>query len=328
MFPRLLTRLLPLAVGLTLSGLAAVPARAEAPQVLTQVPGYYRQMVGDFEVTSLYDGQIMLDAKLLQHTTPSQVQGLLAKMFRTNPTPTAVIAYLVNTGSKLILVDAGAAKLFGPTLGHVLENLKAAGYQPEQVDDVLITHMHGDHVGGLLTPDGQLAFPNARLHAAKADADHWLSAAVMAKAPDGAKPFFKMAQDAIGPYEKAGHFSTFDNDDEILPGVRPVAEHGHTPGHTGYLFTSKGQRFLIWGDLVHNAAVQFPQPKVTIEFDVTPAQAMATRLKVLGWTAKEALLVGGMHLPFPGIGHVRAEGGGHYSWVPLDFAPLAPKSAP
>lgn len=324
----LLSRLLPLALSLTLSGLAALPAHAEAPQVGTQVPGYYRQMVGDFEVTSLYDGQIMIDAKLLQHTTPAQVQTLLARMFRSNPTPTAVIAYLVNTGKQLILVDAGAAKLFGPTLGHVRDNLQAAGYTADQVDAVLVTHMHGDHVGGLIGPDGQPAFPKARVYAAKADADHWLSPAVMAKAPAGAQRYFKMAQDAIAPYEKAGRFITFEGDAEILPGVRPVAEHGHTPGHTGYLFTSRGHQLLLWGDIVHNAAVQFPQPKVTIEFDVNPAQALATRLKVFGWTAKDALLVGGAHLPFPGVGHVRAEGHGHYSWVPIDFAPMAPKSAP
>ncbi len=301
-----------------------LPAQAEAAQQRTQVPGYYRQMVGAFEVTSLYDGQIMLDAKLLKNASAQQVQSLLPKMFRANPTPTAVIAYLVNTGKQLVLVDAGAAKLFGPTLGEVLNNLKAAGYEPGQVDAVLLTHMHGDHVGGLIGPDGQPAFPNAKVYAAKADADFWLSAEVMAKAPDAAKPFFKMAQDSTAPYVKAGRFATFEGEAEIMPGIKPVSEHGHTPGHTGYLFESKGQKLLVWGDLVHNAAVQFPQPKVTIEFDTDPKKALATRMKVFGWTAKEALLVAGMHLPFPGLGHVRADGKGSYSWVPVDFAPVAP----
>ena len=97
--------------------------------------------------------------------------------------------------------------------------------------------------------------------------------------------------------------------------------HGHTPGHTSYLFQSEGQQLLIWGDIVHNAAVQFPKPQVTIEFDSVPAQALATRMKVLGWTAKDALPVAGAHLPFPGIGQVRAEGKGRYSWVPVDYAP-------
>jgi glyoxylase-like metal-dependent hydrolase (beta-lactamase superfamily II) len=318
--PRWLT---PFAFGLM--ALAAAPTvQAEAPQVRTQVPGYYRQMLGAFEVTSLYDGQIALDTKLLKHATPQQIQALLAKMFRTSPTPTAVIAYLVNTGNKLVLIDAGAAKMFGPTLGQVLSNLKAAGYEPAQVDAVLITHMHGDHVGGLLGPDGQAVFPNAKVYADKKDADFWLSAEAMAKAPDAAKGFFKMAQDALAPYQKSGQFVTFDGEPEVLPGVKAIDEHGHTPGHTGYLFESKGQKLLFWGDLVHNAAVQFPQPKVTIEFDSDQAKALATRLKVFGWTAKDALLVAGAHLPFPGVGHVRADGKGSYSWVPVDFAPVAP----
>lgn len=308
--------------------LAAAPvARAEAPQVLTQVPGYYRQMIGAFEVTALYDGQINLDAKLLKHTTPEQVQKLLARMFRTNPTPTAVIAFLVNTGNKLVLVDTGAAKVFGPTLGQVLSNIKAAGYDPAQIDTVLITHMHGDHVGGLLTPEGQVAFPNAQVYAAKADADYWLSAENLAKAPEGMKMFFKAPQDATAPYIKAGHFKTFEGDAELQPGIRPVDEHGHTPGHTGYLFESKGQKLLVWGDVVHNAAVQFPQPKVTIEFDTDQSKALAARLTLFAWTAKDALLVAGAHLPFPGIGHVRADGKGSYSWVPADFAPVDAKPA-
>jgi glyoxylase-like metal-dependent hydrolase (beta-lactamase superfamily II) len=315
--------LLSLAANLSL----APTARAEAPQQLTQVPGYYRQMVGGFEITALYDGEIALDTKLLKNTNPQQVQTLLARMFRTNPTPTAVIAYLVNTGNKLVLVDAGAAKVFGPTLGHVVANLKAAGYDPAQVDAVLLTHMHGDHAGGLLTPGGDVVFPNAKVFASKADADFWLSAEVMAKAPDSAKGFFKIAQDAVAPYAKAGRLNTFEGEAEIMPGIKPVAEFGHTPGHTGYLFESKGSKLLIWGDVVHNAAVQFPQPKVTIEFDADQAKAQATRLKLFGWTAKDALLVAGAHLPFPGIGHVRADGKGAYSWVPVDFAPVAPAAA-
>lgn len=312
-------------LALSLMTWAALPAaHAEAPQVVTQVPGYYRQMIGAFEVTALYDGQINLDGKLLKNSTPEQVQKLLARMFRTNPTPTAVIAFLVNTGNKLVLVDTGAAKVFGPTLGQVLGNLKAAGYDPAQVDTVLLTHLHGDHVGGLLTPDGQPAFPNAQVYAAKADADFWLSPASLANAPEDKKMFFKAPQDATAPYIKAGHFKTFEGTSEIQPGIKPVDEHGHTPGHTGYLFESKGQKLLIWGDVVHNAAVQFPQPKVTIEFDNDQAKALATRMKVFGWTAKDALLVAGAHLPFPGIGHVRAEGKNSYTWVPIDFAPVTP----
>jgi glyoxylase-like metal-dependent hydrolase (beta-lactamase superfamily II) len=308
----------------TLGAVAPLAARAEAPQQLTQVPGYYRQTLGQFEITSLYDGQITLPGKLFQNASPQEKQALLARMFRADPTPTSVIGFLINTGSQLILVDTGAAKLFGPTLGNILSNLKASGYEPAQVDTVLLTHLHPDHVGGLIAPDGQLAFPNAVVHAPQADVDHWLSPEVAAKAPDGVKPLFKMAQDVMAPYVAAGKLKTFTGEGELLPGVKPVAEHGHTPGHTGYLITSKGQQLLLWGDVVHNAALQFPKPSVTVEFDFNQAMALATRKKLFNWTAKEGLLVAGAHLPFPGVGRVRKDGQDRFSWVPVDFMPVVP----
>ncbi|RZI82767.1 MAG: MBL fold metallo-hydrolase [Rubrivivax sp.] len=298
-------------------------AQAESAQVKTQVPGYYRQMVGGIEVTSLYDGPIPLDAKLLRNVSPAQVQKRLAEAFRANPTQTAVTAFLVNTGDKLVLVDAGAAKLFGPNLGNVLANLKASGYDPAAVDAVLITHLHGDHVGGLLGPDGQPAFPKATVHVDKAEADYWLNPDIAAKAPAAMQGFFKMAQDSTAPYAKAGLLKTFEGEKEILPGVKTVNQHGHTPGHTGYLIESKGQKMLFWGDVVHNLAVQFPDPSVTIEFDGDPKQAQAVRYRLLGWATKEQMLVGGAHLPFPSIGHIRPDRKG-YAWVPVDFSPVAP----
>ena len=176
--------------------LAAVSsfAIAEAPQQKTQVPGYYRLMLGSFEVTALYDGAIDLDEKLLKSIAKRDIQRLLARQFLKGPkVQTAVNAYLVNTGSKLVLVDAGAAKLFGPGLGNIIDNLKAAGYTPEQVDTVLITHLHGDHINGLVTPDGKAVFTNAEVWSAKADNEFWLSEEIAAKAPKDFQAFFKMS---------------------------------------------------------------------------------------------------------------------------------------
>jgi glyoxylase-like metal-dependent hydrolase (beta-lactamase superfamily II) len=139
-------------------------ANAAAPPVKGQAPGYYRMMLGDFEITALSDGTLALDVKkLLTNTTPVRVDQLLKRAFLANPVETSVNAFLVNTGTKLVLIDAGTGNLFGPTLGNLVNNLKAAGYQPEQVDEIYITHMHGDHVGGLMAGD-KLAFSNAIGH--------------------------------------------------------------------------------------------------------------------------------------------------------------------
>lgn len=313
-------------VALTFLSLSTI-AHAEAPKVGTQVPGYYRTMLGQFEITALYDGAIELDTKLLHNSTPTELNKLLARMFVGNPKmQTAVNAYLINTGKNLVLVDAGAARLFGPSLGFILQNMKAAGYDPSQVDTVVITHLHADHVGGITGADGQPLFPKATIMVAKEDHDFWLSTEVAAKMPEKMQPFFKMARDAAAPYQKAGRWQTFTAGSTLVPGIVAEQANGHTPGHTAFCVGSDGKYLLIWGDIVHAHAVQFTNPGVSIEFDVDQKQAIATRKRLFKQMAANKTLVAGMHLPFPGIGHVRADGKGRYSWVPVEFSPLpAPK---
>ena len=302
-------------------------AMAEAPQVQTQVPGYYRTQLGKFEITALYDGMIELDTKLLKNTSTVELQVLLARMFVGNPKmQTAVNAYLINTGSHLVLVDTGAAKLFGPSLGYVLQNMKASGYEPAQVDMVIITHLHADHVGGLNDADGKPLFPKAKILVAQEDGNYWLSQTVADGAPKEVQPFFKMARDSAAPYLSSGQWSSFTQGSVLVPGIRAVKANGHTPGHTAFAVESEGQKLLIWGDLVHAHAVQFARPGVSIEFDVDQKQAIATRRSIMKDMASIKSLVAGMHLPFPGLGHVRADSKGRYSWVPIEFAPM-PKPA-
>ena len=161
----------------------AIAAHASAPQQKTQAPGYYRMMLGDFELTVLSDGTFPMEpSKLLINITPKQLDAALARSYLTEPLELSVNGFLINTGPKLVLVDTGCGVLFGPTTGKLLSNLKASGYQPEQVDEIYITHMHGDHVGGLLA-DGKLAFPNAIVRAAKQESDYWLSKEHLDAAP-------------------------------------------------------------------------------------------------------------------------------------------------
>ena len=307
-----------LAATLTSALLLAGTAHAEAPMVKTAAPGFFRMMLGDFEVTALSDGTVELPVdKILPNTTPGKVDQALAKSFLKAPLETSVNGYLINTGSKLVLVDTGAAGLFGPTLGNLAANLKAAGYQPEQVDAVLITHMHADHVGGLMAGD-KLVFPNATVHADQHDADFWLSQANMDKAPKEAKGFFQGAMASLNPYVAAGKFKPFDGNTEIVPGIKAQAARGHTPGHSTYAVESKGQKLVLWGDLMHVAAVQFANPAVTIQFDTDSKAAAVQRKKAYAEAAKQGYWVAGAHLSFPGIGHLRSDGKG-YAFVPVNY---------
>ncbi|HET6433577.1 MBL fold metallo-hydrolase [Dyella sp.] len=303
------------------AGLALAPvetAQAAAPMVKTSAPGYYRVMLGDFEVTALSDGTVDLPVdQLLMNTTPAAVDKALAASFEKSPLETSVNAYLINTGDKLVLIDTGAGTLFGPTLGKLLDSLRASGYQPEQVDEIVITHMHPDHVGGLIK-DGEIAFPNAVVRADKRDADFWLSKANLDKAAEADKGFFQGAMASLNPYVEAHRFQPFEGATEIVPGIRAVSTPGHTPGHTSYLVESNGKKLMIWGDLVHVQAVQFAQPSVTIHFDSTPAKAEAERKAEFARAAKQGYLVADAHIAFPGLGHVRSKGAA-YEWVPVNY---------
>jgi len=311
-----------LSSALVLGGVAALvaptTASAAAPQQRTQAPGFYRVMLGDFEITALSDGTIDLDVAKLLAEPASKTDAALARAFVHGPVETSVNAYLVNTGTKLVLIDAGAGTLFGPTVGKLLASLRAAGYQPEQVDDIFVTHMHPDHVGGL-SVNGQRVFPNATLHADKRDSDFWLAQANLDAAPAAMKGFFQGAMASVNPYVAAGKYEPFEADGEPVPGVHTLASHGHTAGHTSYLVESQGQRLLVIGDLIHVAAVQFADPGVTISFDSDPKAAERSRDAVFKLAATQGALVGAAHLQFPGLGHLRAAGPS-WQWVPVNYS--------
>jgi len=296
-------------------------AVAAAPQLKTSAPGYYRMMLGDVEVTALSDGTVDLPmTDLLTNTTAAKVRSALAKAHLKDPVEASVNAYLINTGSKLVLIDAGAGALFGPTLGKLAASLRASGYQPEQVDEIYITHMHPDHVGGLVAAN-QIAFPNAIVRADQREADYWLSKASMDTAPKDMKPSFEGAMASINPYVAAGKFKPFDGNTDLVPGIKAVAARGHTPGHSIYVVESQGQRLVPWGDLMHAAAVQFPEPSVTIKFDTDSKAAAAQRKAQYADAAKRGHWVAAAHLPFPGIGHLRADATG-YDWIPANYTAL------
>ena len=301
--------------------LFSASAGAGAPLQKTQAPGYYRMMLGEFEVTVLSDGTFQMDAgKILTNITPKELDPALARSFLEDPIETSVNGFLINTGSKLVLVDTGTGTLYVPTLGKLLSNLRASGYQPEQVDEIYITHMHDDHVGGL-SADGKRVFPNAIVRAAQQEADFWLSRAHMDAAPQDSKDAFQSAMNMLNPYVSAGKFKPFNGDTELVPGIRAVATPGHTAGHTVYMVESKGQRLILWGDLMHVAAVQFANPAVTAQYDMDPGMAAVQRKKVFADAAAKGYWVAGAHLSFPGVGHLHTAGPG-YAFVPVNYGAL------
>ena len=319
---RSLNKLAAVSVLLGLTTLA-MTSFAAAPMVKTQAPGYYRLMVGDFEITALSDGTVKLPVKdLLQNTTPAKVNTALKRAFLPEKVETSVNAYLINTGSKLVLIDTGAAGLFGPTLGNMLVNLKAAGYQADQVDEIYITHMHPDHVGGLMTGSA-MAFPNAIVRVDKADQDFWLSEAKMNAAAKDDKGFFQGAMASVNPYAAAGKLKSFNANTELVPGIKSQASHGHTPGHSVYVVESKGEKLMLWGDLIHVAALQFDHPEVTMKFDIENKAAAKERVKAFTDAAKNGYLVGASHIAFPGLGYLRMTAGSKsFTWVPLNYSSL------
>jgi len=301
---------------------ASLAATAAPAQVKEQVPGFYRQQVGDVVVTALYDGYVDIGSKLLKGMQAKDLQSLMARMFVVdkNGVQTAVNGFLVHTQDKLVLVDAGAAQCFGPTMGGLVNNIRAAGYKPEDVDAVLLTHLHPDHACGL-TQGTTAVFPNATVWASQKDADYWLSNAAAQQAPEDKKPFFKMAQDAVAPYKAKGALHTYADGAQPLPGFSVLGTPGHTPGHSSYLVTSKGQTLLLWGDIVHSHSVQMAHPEVSIEFDSDQQQAIKTRKAVFAQAAAKGWLIAGAHMPFPGLGHIRKDARG-YSWVPVEYGPV------
>jgi glyoxylase-like metal-dependent hydrolase (beta-lactamase superfamily II) len=308
-----------LALGAVGGLLAAGPAATKAPFAGMQAAGVYRLKVGSFEVTVLSDGWIPLPSKFFTGNADSAGKSLEAGFLPKDNIPTAVNEWLVNTGDKLILVDTGTSNVFAPTLGRMAKNLAAAGVAPSMVDMVILTHLHPDHSAGLLTPEKKIAFPNATVHVAEAEYAFWTSPELQAKAPDEFKPFFDIARNAIRPYVDAGRVEQFKDGATFASGVTASAAAGHTMGHTMVRVSSGNSEVLLWGDIVHNAALQFAEPERGFTGDTDQAMAIASRKLVFDMTATDRLLIAGAHLPFPGLGHVARASAG-YAYVPVEWS--------
>ena len=278
-----------------------------SPMPSGQVPGIYRKRFGDRVVTSVSDGGLPADPAMLQNIELAESLTILDAARRPAPLMTAVNVFVIQSPGQTILVDTGAGTLMGPTAGRMMGNLAAAGIAPEAIDAVLMTHLHIDHVGGLLTADGAPAFPNADLLIPRGEADFWFDDAAEAAAPAAMRPGFTLARRTTTPY--GDRVKTFTA--APAPGIEAVPLPGHTPGHTGYALGSGADRLLIWGDIMHAPEIQARRPDAAVIYDQDQPLAIATRKAILAQVAEERLLVAGMHLHFPAFLYLVREGDGY-----------------
>ncbi len=282
--------------------------------------GIYQLTVGDATVTALNDGQFQAPPEWVAGIDAAGLEQQLAASFRPFPPRITLNAFLIEQGGRRLLVDAGAGNKFGPALGAVGRHLAALGIAHEQIDTILVTHAHVDHVGGLTDDKGAPLFPKAELVLSQAEHAFWRDDAILAATPEAGRDGFKAARVALDAY--ASRTRLFADGAEVVPGIRARALPGHTPGHTGYQLGQGPQGLLIWADIVHLPGVQFDRPEVGMAFDTDGAQAAATRRAVLDEAVKDRIMIAGMHLDFPTFAFVRRHAE-RYELVPTVWTPPA-----
>lgn len=291
-----------------------VPVRGQTGKSATQFIALQRVRAGDAVVTAISDGFTQIDVAFLSNITPKAANEILsAKFIEPSPAVIGVNTYLVQRGDRTILIDAGGAG-FAPNMGKMLAGLEAAGVATADIDVILLTHLHVDHIGALVT-DGRPTFPNADLHVHQNDVAFFINAGNRAAAPPDFRSFFDKAKEAVDVY--GDRVKTFTGETEVVPGITSRELFGHTPGHCGFVIGSGDESLFVWGDIVHVAPIQMAKPEVGIAFDVDGAAAVKTRKLVLARVAAERTRIAGMHIAFPGIGHVaKLASGEGYDFVP------------
>lgn len=308
-----------LALTLPISGQAYAASAIKgsvASRSTGQVPGIYRSKIGQMEITAILDGGMEFALELFPNLPLDAVEAIEKKAFvAPGPIKAYVNTFVVRTAAgKLVLIDTGAGGM-APTTGKLLQNLKAAGYNPEDFSAIYLTHAHIDHVSGLIDKTGKAVFSNASIRLCDVELQYWFDDGTKAKAPQGAQMLFDAARQCLGPYRKSGHIETFKAGDDLGSGISAVNLAGHTPGHCGFRLSDGAEQLLIWGDIVHAPVLQFSHPEYSIAFDVDAAKALETRNKILAEIAADRVRIAGMHLGFPGLGHVAKATTG-YDFVP------------
>lgn len=304
------------------TGGALLPAAAQAAGAAKVPPATYSFQIGAARVSALLDGHIDLSMQLVQPQKPELAAQAIAdagQHLTNGALKVPVNAYVIQNAGRTVLVDAGTPDLMGPGLGQAMSALEVLGIAPEDVDQVLLTHAHIDHIGGLLNASGAPRFVNAELALNEAEHGFLMDDAVLAATPESFRPAVQAARTSVSAY--GDRVTLFNGEVDLAPGLRSLPLPGHTPGHVGFQLTDGDAGLMIWGDLIHMTALQFAYPDWTVAFDADAALTGQTRRAFLDRAAAEGMLVAGMHMDFPGLGRVKRTGAG-FAYQPAAWQSL------
>ena len=306
------------AVAMALS-VAGEPAAAAAPQADKAGPGIYRYRIGSYELTALYDGiwYRPIGKDFIRNAPFAEVEHALDAAFMPHDKLTTPFTTLiVNTGQKLVLLDTGTGGQIAPTAGMIVDNLAAAGIAPKDVDQIVISHFHPDHINGIKDKDNNLNFPNAEIMVPEAEWAFWMDDANMNAAPAAMKETFRNQRRIFS--DIAGQVARFTPGKEVASGIVTHPAPGHTPGHTVFAVHSGNDSLLVLGDTAQHPAVFARHPDWQATFDVDGRETVATRKKLFDRAAADRMLVTGYHFPFPAVGHLVKTASG-YEHVPAEW---------
>jgi glyoxylase-like metal-dependent hydrolase (beta-lactamase superfamily II) len=303
------------------TALSSLPVAAKAPFAGTQAPGYFRFKLGEMEVTTINDGFFVRPvAGFVKNAMDDEVSAAVKdSRLPGNGVYIPFTTVVVNTGSKLVLIDCGNGDAGAPTSGKWMANFKAAGFDPKDVDTVIISHFHGDHINGLRLKDGTGVFPNAEVMVPAAEWGFWMDDARMASAPEPMKPAMQNVRRVFAPIGK--DVKQFEPGKEVVTGITSIAAAGHTPGHNVFMVASGNAKLMCLADTTNNPHLFARNPDWQAVFDMDGDAAAATRKKLLDMAASEKAPVHLYHAPFPASGYIEKAGNG-YRFEQMVWSPV------